>query len=162
RRVDVYMDRATLERAHQAFEYCFAGAGSYPPILNAVEIAAGEPVSVDGAGGPITMTGFSQKHGAIQSLGYRIGDLAYSSDLDDVPQRSLPFLENLSVWVVDALRYRTHSSHFNVEQAVDWIGRVGARRGILTNMHQDLDYGELAQALPPHVEPAYDMMVVVP
>jgi len=161
-RVDIYMDRKTLKRAREAFGYCFEGAAGYPPILNANEIAPGRELTIDGAGGPVTLMPFAQRHGRIETLGFRIGDLAYSSDLHDVPMDTLPHLEALKVWIVDALRYKGHSSHFTVGQALDWIARVEAERAVLTNLNQDLDYATLKAELPPHVEPAYDMMVVVP
>ena len=160
RRMDVYMDRYTMGRARDAFGYCFEGASGYPPILNAHEIAPGVPVTIEGEGGDLILTPFAQAHGGIESLGYRVGDLAYSSDLHDVPMDSLPYLADLKVWIVDALRYRAHSSHFNVTQALDWIERVGAERAILTNLHQDLDYEALAARLPANVTPAYDMMPI--
>ena len=160
RRVDVYMDGPTRARLFEAFSYCFQGAAGYPPILDATEIVPNEPLTLHGAGGPITLTPFSQVHGRIRSLGFRIGDVAYSSDLNDVPPETLPWLEGLDVWIVDALRYKRHSSHFSVEEAVAWVERVGAARGVLTNLHHDLDYETLKTELPSHIEPAYDMMVL--
>ncbi|MEM0907513.1 MAG: MBL fold metallo-hydrolase [Pseudomonadota bacterium] len=162
RRIDVFMDAHTLERAHEAFSYCFVGASGYPPILNAAVIEPGQTVSVDGPGGEIDLLPFEQTHGRISSLGFRVGDVAYSSDLNDLPAASLPHLEALSIWIVDALRYKSHTSHFTVEEAVAWISKIDARRGVLTNLHQDLDYEVLRNELPAHVEPAYDMMVLVP
>lgn len=161
-RVDVYMDDATQARAHAAFSYCFEGASGYPPILNRRPIAAGEPFSIDGAGGAITLLPFNQLHGRIMSLGFRIGGLAYSSDLHDLPEASLPHLADLDVWIIDALRYKPHPSHLTVEQALEWIERIAPKRAVLTNLHQDLDYETLNAETPDHVEPAYDMMVLVP
>lgn len=158
RRVAVYLDNATMTRMMEAFAYCFKGAAGYPPILDAHPIRPLQPLTIEGVGGAITLTPFQQHHGRIMSLGFRIGDIAYSSDLHDLPEESLPALEDLDVWIVDALRYKLHSSHFSVDQAVEWVSRIGARRGVLTNLHQDLDYETLAGELPAHIEPAYDMM----
>jgi phosphoribosyl 1,2-cyclic phosphate phosphodiesterase len=161
RRVDVYMDEHTLDRAREAFAYCFRDvAEGYPPILNAHVVEPGRPVVIEGAGGPLGMMPFAQVHGRIRSLGWRVGNLAYSSDLNDLPDASLPLLDGLDVWIVDALRYTRHSSHFTVEEALDWAGRLGVGRAILTNLHHDLDYATLAAALPPFATPAYDMMTV--
>ncbi len=161
-RVRVYMDDETFARAGDAFGYCFEGASGYPPILDRRRIVTGEPVTVDGDGGPITLMPFTQRHGSIDSLGFRIEGLAYSSDLHDLPADALPHLEDLDVWIIDALRYKAHSSHFTVEQALEWVERMQPRRAILTNLHQDLDYETLNAETPAHVEPAYDMMVLVP
>lgn len=161
RRVDVYMDAGTMARAREAFGYCFVDlATGYPPILNAHEVEPGRALAIEGPGGTLAVTAFRQVHGSIDSLGYRFGRLAYSSDLNDLPPESVPQLADLDVWIVDALRYRAHSSHFTVDDALGWISRVGARQGVLTNLHQDLDYRALCEALPPHVVPAYDMMVL--
>ncbi|UOM34578.1 MBL fold metallo-hydrolase [Acuticoccus sp. I52.16.1] len=160
KRVDVYMDESTLERAREAFGYCFNGAKGYPPILDAHVIVPGEPLDVEGAGGTLRLTPFAQHHGRITSLGFRIGDLAYSSDLHDLPAESLPLLRGLEVWIVDALRHTAHSSHFTVEEALEWSERIGTRRAVLTNLHHDLDYEMLNRSIPDWAEPAYDMMVL--
>jgi phosphoribosyl 1,2-cyclic phosphate phosphodiesterase len=62
------------------------------------------------------------------------------------------------VWIVDALRYAPHPSHFSLDEALAWIGKVQPRRAILTNLHSDLDYEALRAKLPADVEPAYDGM----
>jgi phosphoribosyl 1,2-cyclic phosphate phosphodiesterase len=92
-------------------------------------------------------------------LGFRFGSLAYSSDLVGLPDESLPALAGLKVWIVDALRYRPHPSHFNLDDALSWIARLTPERAILTNLHADLDYEQLCGKLPPQIEPAYDGMV---
>ena len=61
---------------------------------------------------------------------------------------------------MDTLRYTPHPTHANVETALEWIARVKPRRAILTNLHMDIDYETLRRELPPHIEPAYDGMVL--
>ena len=92
------------------------------------------------------------------SLGFRFGKLAYSCDLSGMPSASVAALAGLDVWIVDALRYRPHPSHFSLDDALAWIERLKPRRAILTNLHADLDYEAVRKAVPPHVEPAYDGM----
>ena len=75
-------------------------------------------------------------------------------------RNSLAYLENLDVWILDALRYAPHPSHFSVEEALAWIARINPKRAVLTHMHVDLDYAALARELPQGVEPAYDGMVL--
>jgi phosphoribosyl 1,2-cyclic phosphate phosphodiesterase len=75
-----------------------------------------------------------------------------------VPEPSLAALAGLEIWIVDALRYHPHPSHFSVADAVSWIDRLKPGRAILTNMHTDLDYETLRVQLPANVEPAYDGM----
>jgi phosphoribosyl 1,2-cyclic phosphate phosphodiesterase len=156
--VDVYLDEATSKLMHQRFGYCFkAPPGSeYPPIVREHRLAAGKPLLIAGQGGTITALPLLQVHGEIPSYGFRFGRLAYSCDLSMLPDESAAALTDLDTWIVDALRYRPHPSHFSVDDALAWIKRIKPRRAILTNLHADLDYEVLKSTLPPHVEPGFD------
>ena len=121
---------------------------------------SGQHVTVNGEGGPITALPVLQEHGDIPSLGFRFGGLAYSCDLSGLPEASVAALAGTAVWIVDALRYRPHPSHFSVDDALAWIARIKPGRAILTNLHADLDYDELRSKLPPHVEPAFDGLTI--
>jgi phosphoribosyl 1,2-cyclic phosphate phosphodiesterase len=158
RRVDVYADAATAQTMHTRFGYCFTTppGSSYPPILTDHRVQPGQPVVFRGEGGAIEMLPFLVKHGGIDALGVRFGGLAYTPDVKDVPAESLTFLDGLEVWILDALFYRQHFSHFSVADALAWIERMQPKRGILTHMHSDLDFEALREVLPPRVEPAYD------
>ena len=101
-----------------------------------------------------------QAHGPVRSLGYRFGDLAYSSDVSDLDEPAFAALEGVETWILDALRYRPHPTHANVETALSWIARLKPKRAILTNLHIDIDYAKLAAELPAGVEPAYDGMTL--
>jgi len=161
-RVDVYLDDSTAAMMHSRFAYCFhspPGSG-YPPIATEHRLTPGAPVTVTGQGGPITVLPFLQDHGEISSLGFRFGGLAYSCDLSGIPAPSLDALGGLDVWIVDALRYIPHPSHFSVEDALHWIERMKPRRAVLTNLHADLDYEVLRAKLPSHVTPAFDGMTL--
>jgi phosphoribosyl 1,2-cyclic phosphate phosphodiesterase len=162
RRVDVYHDEATGRVLRARFSYCFETprGSEYPAVLNSHAIEAGEEVRIAGAGGVIAALPFRQIHGAGSTLGFRFGGIAYSPDVSDFPAESLDALRNLDVWILDALRYNTHTSHLSVEQALDWISRVKPKRAVLTHMHVDLDYARLRRELPEGVEPAYDGMVL--
>jgi phosphoribosyl 1,2-cyclic phosphate phosphodiesterase len=163
KRVPIYADPRTLSILKSRFDYCFEtpnGSG-YPPILDGHKIDVDDVnISVGGPGGPLGVTPFWQEHGQIRSLGFRFGDIAYTSDANAIPEESWERLEGVKTWIVDALRYTHHPSHANVETALEWLERVGAARGILTNLHIDLDYETLKAELPPYVEPAFDGMVV--
>ena len=162
RRVEVYFDNTTGEILRRRFDYCFdqPPGSDYPPVLTGHEIAPATKVRIEGAGGAIEALPFRQVHGSSTTLGFRFGGLAYSPDMNDLPEESLAALEDLDVWVIDALRHTPHPSHLTVEQALSWIARVKPRRAVLTHMHVDLDYAALSRALPEGVEPAYDGMVL--
>ena len=162
RRVDVYLDAATSISLRAKFGYCFETppGSDYPPIVTEYRIAAGEPVTIEGEGGPIIVIPYRQLHGGGTTLGFRLGDLAYSCDVSDIPGESLPTLQNLKVWILDALRHKPHPSHFSVDEARGWIERMSPGRAVLTNLHTDLDYETLRRSLPNEVEPAYDGMKI--
>ena len=162
KRVKVWADAATLQSLTQRFAYCFTTptGSSYPPILDAHVIDPAKPIRFDGAGGVLEAVPIVQRHGDIDSLGFRFGRLGYSPDISDLPAESVPMLTGLDVWIVDALRYTPHPSHFHLRRALEWIDRLGAKRGILTHMTGELDYDGVRREVPDHVEPAYDGMVV--
>src|SRR5262245_55751750 len=161
-RVPVHMHEATSRALHARFDYCFASppGSEYPPIVKEHRLVAGEKLVVDGEGGPIAVLPYLQRHGDIDSLGFRFGDFGYSCDLNGLPQASIDALSDLKVWVVDALRERPHPSHFSLSDALVWIERIKPARAILTNLHADLDYAALRAKLPPHVEPGFDGLQV--
>lgn len=162
RRVDVFHLKEVGNVLRRRFDYCFQSpkGSEYPPVLNGHDILPGERIAVDGPGGPIEVVPYLQKHGSIDSLGYRFDDLAYSPDASDFPEESWPILEGLDVWILDALRYTGHPSHMTVDQALSWVARMQPKRAVLTHMHVDLDYETLRAQLPEGVEPAYDGMVI--
>jgi len=160
RRVDVYLEEHTAAAMHARFGYCFASppGSEYPPIVTERRLVPGRSLTIVGQGGPIAALPFRQEHGDIPSLGFRFGGLAYSCDLSGMPPESAAALSGLDVWIVDALRYRPHPSHFSLADALAWIERIKPRRAILTNLHADLDYEILRKEVPAHVEPAFDGM----
>lgn len=161
--IDVYLDEQSSNMMRTRFAYCFESppGSDYPPIVREHRLAAGQPVTIGGPGGPVTALPILQEHGDIASLGFRFGGVAYSADISGLPPQSAAALEGLEVWIVDALRERPHPSHFCLADALGWIDRLRPRRAILTNLHSDLDYEALRRKLPPHVEPAYDGMSFV-
>ena len=163
KRVEVYFDAKTGQSLRDRFAYCFKTPehSNYMPVLNGHDIDGVTPVEIQGGGGAITATPIPQVHGDITSLGYRVSNLAYSPDINDIPAASLPLLEGLDVWIVDALRTTPHESHFSVKQAIAWSQRLKVKRTILTHMTSELDYDTLRRDLPAGVEPAYDGMQVV-
>ena len=156
-RIDCHMDAATEASVRRRFGYVFESQGGYPAIANIHRLPAhGQAWSLAGPSGAIPITTFDQDHGEVRSVGYRFGDVAYSSDVVGLDKAAFEALAGLDVWIVDALRYRPHPTHAHLEKTLDWIARVKPRRAILTNMHIDLDYETLVRDLPHGVEPAHD------
>lgn len=159
-RLDVWADGPTTDALLSRFGYAFVQpeGSPYPPICNLRTIIG--PVTVEGAGGPLTLTPFEVGHGAIDALGFRIGDVAYLPDVADIPDESWSHLEGLECWIVDALRRAPHPTHAHLERTLEWIERANPRHAVLTNMHLDLDYATVAAETPDRVEPAYDGMTL--
>jgi len=160
RRLPVWADGPTQEALMARFGYAFVQpeGSPYPPILSMHTIDG--PVTVDGAGGPVTLVPFEADHGSMDTLGFRIGPLAYLPDAVAIPEGSWPVLEGLDCWVVDALRRRPHPTHAHLDMTLGWIERARPARAVITNMHIDLDYATLEAELPPHIRPAHDGMVI--
>ena len=160
RRIAIHMDEATSAVVRHNFAYVFeTPPGSlYPPLLDEARIAAGTEFAVEGPAGPITFVPFRLHHGEIDALGLRIGSTAYTPDVSAVPAASEAFLHGLDLWIIDALRYTPHPSHFSLDEALAWVQRAAPRRAVLTNLHTDLDYRTLKRDVPPQVDVAYDGM----
>jgi phosphoribosyl 1,2-cyclic phosphate phosphodiesterase len=160
-RVPIYADQFTMDRIRQGFRYCLETppGSNYPPIVEPIIIESlDQPLTITGAGGTIVFHPHRQQHGDIHSLGFRIGDVAYCSDISDFPPETVEKLQDLDVLIIDALQYRYHPSHLSLEQSLDWIARLKPKQGILTHMHTPLDYDTIMAETPEHVVPAYDQM----
>lgn len=156
-RIPTYMDAATEVSLMRRFGYIFDGEGGYPAICDRHALPPhGAAWTVEGPSGPIPVTTFDQDHGGVRSVGYRFGGVAYSSDVVNLDAAAFEALAGVEVWILDALRWRPHPTHAHVERALEWIAQVRPARAILTNLHIDLDYADLAKKLPEGVEPAYD------
>ncbi|TMV08021.1 MBL fold metallo-hydrolase [Ruegeria sediminis] len=159
-RIPVWADGDTQNALLSRFGYAFVQpeGSPYPPILDLRTIDG--PFEIDGPGGPIPFRPFRVGHGSIDSLGFRIRDLAYLPDVSDMPENAWTELENLDCWVIDALRRTPHPTHAHLEKSLEWIAQAKPRRAVLTNMHIDLDYATVDAETPDHITPAYDGMVI--
>jgi phosphoribosyl 1,2-cyclic phosphate phosphodiesterase len=160
RLVPVWADEITGQMLMSRFPYCFytAPGSDYPPILRLNRITPGHVVTIEGAGGLIEALPFEVDHGNIRALGFRLGQIAYTPDLNGIPADSTKYLGGLDLWIVDALRYDRHPSHFSLDETLECIAKFNPKRAVLTNMHIDLDFDTLTRSLPKGVEPAYDGM----
>ncbi len=159
RPLDVYSSPRTLDLVQQRFGYAFEpnrpDRGWYKPELvpRALDY---EPVTI----GDIEVLPFSQDHGPLETLGFRFGDVAYSTDTNGLSEAAFEALDGVGLWIVDCLRPGRNSMHAHLDLSLEWIARVKPKRAILTHMNHEFDYQELAKSLPKGVEPAYDGMVV--
>ncbi len=162
-RVPVFIDDHTAGVLTDRFRYCFESPpGSlYPAILDKREMPPyGAEFAIEGPGGALPALAFLQHHGGVDSLGFRFGGVAYSSDVVGLPEESFAALEGVDTWILDALQMTPHKTHAHLDLALEWIERVRPRKAILTNLHVHMDYQTLCDMLPAHVRPAFDGMTV--
>jgi len=159
-RLPVWADGATQDALLNRFGYVFVQpkGSPYPSILD-LNTIDGATV-IDGPGGPITFEPFEVGHGSMDALGFRVGNAAYLPDVAEIPDAAWGALDNLELWIVDALRRDPHPTHSHLANTLAWIEKVQPRHAVLTNMHIDLDYDTVLAETPDHVEPAFDGMVL--
>lgn len=139
-----------------SFGYIFPAEGApsttYLPKLEFHRIRPNESVYVLGE----RILPVELVHAQFRVLGFRIGDLAYCTDVNRIPELSQQHLRDLDVLVIDALRPRPHAAHFGLDEALEMIARLKPRRAFLTHLSHEFDHEKLEASLPPHVKPAYD------
>jgi phosphoribosyl 1,2-cyclic phosphate phosphodiesterase len=152
----LYCNAETERKIRTVFSYAFRPEGEhlpmgYVPSLTFRRIGE-EPFVVLGQ----RVVPIDLIHAHFNVLGFRFDDVAYCTDVNKIPPESWSKLEGLRVLVLDALRFRPHEGHFNVEQALEVIERVKPRRAYLTHVAHDLDHEATNCILPAGVELAYD------
>lgn len=95
-------------------------------------------------------------HARMKVFGYRIGNMAYCTDVSSIPDASWKLLENLDVLVLDALRIKPHPAHFCLRESLEVIARLRPRQAYLTHMTHEIDHEVIGKQLPPNVAFAYD------
>ena len=157
RPLDAYATERTMLELHRRFDYAFKpwqDTYFYRPVLVPHEVVAGQ--SVEAAGLHVSL--FEQDHGFMPTLGLRIGNFGYSTDVAVLDDAAFCALAGVETWVVDCFQRRSHKTHANVEQVIAWAERLGPRRVVLTHMGYDVDWAWLKGRLPGHIEPGYDGM----
>ncbi|HEX6643744.1 MAG TPA: MBL fold metallo-hydrolase [Gemmatimonadales bacterium] len=161
RELPIHGPEETLERLRTSFNYIFDATvqpyhGTSKPRLAPRPLDAGEVATV--AGVPVLPLAFD--HGHLRVFGYRIGRAAYITDVKSVPAAAQAALGGLDVLVINALWWREHPTHLSIPEAIAAAAAIGARRTYLTHLTHETGHAELAAALPPGIEPAYDGLVV--
>lgn len=161
----LYCTQVVEERIRKAFDYAFhsepdthAGA---TPKLQFHRIASvnegGQPFQVLGA----TITPILQQHGPrFQTLGFRIGRVAYCTDLNHMPEESKAHLQGLDTLILDALRHAPHSTHLSLDEALALVEELRPRRTYFTHICHDLEHEATNASLPAGVELGFDGLVV--
>lgn len=156
--LDVWADDRTYATLATCFGYAFRepdpGQKVFRPHLIRRPIRG--PFEIGG----VTWTPIELLHGSMPVLGFRVGNLAYCTDVSEIPSASYKLLEGLDVLVLDALQKRKHTTHFNLEEAVEQAARIGARQTWFTHIAHGLAHAATNAELPAGVRLAHDGLVV--
>ena len=161
RSLPIFGPPETMERLRSGFRYIFdesvqAYAGTSKPSLDLHGIEPGRPVQVAG----VEVLPLAFQHGHIRVFGYRLGPLAYITDVKSIPEPERRHLLGLEVLVLIALWWRPHPTHLSIGEAVETARALGARRTYLTHLTHETGHAELAAQLPDGILPAYDGLTV--
>ena len=155
--IDMYANAETLEHIGQRFGYVLEPLADgadfyYKPTLTAHRITPGDRIVV----GNMDISTFEQDHGICQTIGFRFGAVAYSTDVVNLDEQAFAALAGVRTWIIGTLFDRPHQTHAHVDKALDWISIVKPERAILTHLGPGLDYDTLNARLPNNTEMAYD------
>jgi phosphoribosyl 1,2-cyclic phosphate phosphodiesterase len=159
--VPVFCEQDTEDCIKRVFSYAFRqGTEHWPagfvPKIQFVRIAPEAPFEVLGE----RILPIRLEHGPFSVLGFRIGDLAYCTDVNRIPEESWAALEGLDTLVLDALRIEPHPTHFSLDEALEVIRRLRPRRTLFTHLSHGFDHAQAEAVLPPGVGLAYDGLQV--
>lgn len=157
----LYGPRETIEHLERSFRYIFDEAivpvpGTSKPRLETRILEADQPVTIGG----LDVLPLRFAHGAATVFGYRVGPVAYLTDVKQVPPAARRALAGVEVLVLNALWWREHPTHLSIGDAVEVAREVGARRTFLTHLTHETSHRELLKRLPPGIEPGYDGLEV--
>ena len=154
KKIPVYASNKTIKELKDKYTFCFSQRHGYKPIMKANIIKKKLLIKKDDT--QLFVEAFEVAHGMIKSTGYRFDDIAYISDCNKIGNSVSKKLLNLKYLIIDCLRMEKHSSHFNFDDAINFVKLVKPQKAILTNLHVDMDYYDLKNKLPKHIMPAFD------
>lgn len=158
RAMDVFANEMTTTALKREFYYVFE-ADKYPGVPSVNLHHIDEDQSFEAGG--MEFTPIPVLHYKMPVLGFRVGDMAYVTDANLIPQKSIDRLQGLDILVLNALRKRKHLSHFNLEEALEMVERLQPKRAYFTHLsHLMGTHAETAKDLPDNVHIAYDGLSV--
>jgi len=150
--IPLYTAAETAEALQRIYDYTFSALATYPNRARVELRPLADRIAVSG----VEFVRVPVKHGEMEIAGFRVGSVAYLTDVSGIPEQSFARLEGLEHLVLSALRYKPHPSHATVEQALGWARRVGAKKTWLTHIAHELGHEATNRTLPEGVMLAYD------
>lgn len=152
---------AVLAELASRFEYAFrpwSGPGFYRPVLIPRPVEAGQTVEIEG----MSLRLFEQRHGRSTTLGLRVGDFTYSTDVVTLDEAAMATIAGTRLWLVDCFQRGVHPAHASLDLVRHWAEQLQVERTVLTHMGTDMDWAWMRQNLPPGLEAAHDGMILSP
>lgn len=157
KQLSIYGNKITIEEIERRFSYVVGMredcVTSIPNLIPNILIPY-KKVNISG----FEVTPIPIFHGTISIFGYRIFNVAYLTDTNNIPEESMKYLKDLDLLVLVALQHKAHKTHFNKEQAVAMAKRIGAKRTLFTHIAHGLEHERDNSDLPPSMELAYDTL----
>ena len=157
--IPVYGNDWSMDEFKERFSYIFKrtqrGGGKPQITLNSISqkmLDANEEIKI----GSLSFLPVPIKHGNLDVLGYRTGSFAYLTDCNSIPASSMEKLRGVEFLIIDALRYRPHSTHFSIDEAIEASRKIGAEKTWFTHLCHDVAHKDLKQDLPEGIAPAFD------
>lgn len=147
----IHTDHETEEKIKQRYKYLFDKGE-----VRSVAYGKYDQFEIDA----IRFQFFNQLHAEIDSLGIRVGDFVYSSDVREFPPESRQYLQGIKVWLLDCLAMESNHAHAGLDRVLEWNDKYKPKRIYLTNMRDDIDYYKIQESLPDNIRPAYDGLVI--
>ena len=154
----LYANAETLDEVERRFGYVLLPAVPGKPLYRPALVPC--PIVGPFLAAGMEVVPFNQHHGFMTTLGFRIGAVAYSTDVTELDEDAFAALAGIELWIVDCLRRQPHPTHSHLAKTLTWIERVRPGRAVLIHMDQSLDYRELSAELPPGVEPGRDGLTI--
>ncbi|WP_422104598.1 MBL fold metallo-hydrolase [Winogradskyella sp.] len=156
--IDLYAHKRVFKALERRFDYIFTTEAKYPGVPSVIKHEIkNEPFTL----GNLEVIPVDGLHYKLQVFGFRFKDFAYLTDMKTVPDVEVKKLQNLEVLVVNALREEPHISHFNLEEALDFIRKIKPKRAYLTHISHHLGFhDDVQQKLPKNVFLAYDNLQI--
>lgn len=154
KKIPIYGSSRTIKELIDKYTFCFKQRHGYKPIMKANIVK--KKFKIFRNRSKIEIEPFEVRHGMIKATGYLFEKVAYISDCNEISKKVSKKLMNLDFLIIDCLRKNKHPSHFNYEDAVDFVKFVKPKKAIFTNLHVDLDYYVLKKKLPKNIIPAFD------
>jgi phosphoribosyl 1,2-cyclic phosphate phosphodiesterase len=154
KKIPVYGSNRTIKELRNKYTFCFLPRHGYKPIMKSKII--NDKFKIIKGNNLFNISALEVTHGLISATAYLFNNIAYLSDCNKIPDKSMKQLFKLDYLIIDCLRIKKHPSHFNYSDTMNIVKILKPKKAILTNLHVDMDYYKLKKELPKNITPAYD------